>query len=100
MVEEGYETIETPLPAVVTVVKEINVPRLPSIRGTMKSRSAQILVWTAADIAADVGRAGASGSPTRVVKIFFPQRERASEMLQGTAEGQVDQLIEKLEGMV
>ena len=100
MVEEGYETIETPLPAVVTVVKEINVPRLPSIRGTMKSRSAEIPVWTAADIDADAGRAGASGSPTRVVRIFFPQRERASEMLQGTPEQQVDQLIEKLEGIV
>ncbi|MFW6126198.1 MAG: electron transfer flavoprotein subunit beta/FixA family protein [Chloroflexota bacterium] len=100
MVEEGYETFETPLPAVITVVKEINVPRLPSIRGTMKSKSAQITVWNADDIDAEADKAGVSGSPTRVVKIFFPKRERASEMLQGTPEQQVDQLVEKLEGLV
>ena len=33
MVEDGYETIEASLPAVITVVKEINVPRMPSLRG-------------------------------------------------------------------
>ena len=100
MVEEGYETIEMPLPAVITVVKEINVPRLPSIRGTMKSKSAQIPVWTADDIGVDEGKAGIAGSPTRVVKIFFPQRTHKSEMLQGNLEQQVDQLLEKLEEIV
>jgi len=100
MVEEGYETIEMPLPGVITVVKEINVPRLPSIRGTMKSRTAEIPVWTAADIDIDPGKAGVAGSPTRVVKIFFPQRTRKSEMLQGSVEEQVDQLVQKLEEVV
>ena len=97
MVEEGYETIEMPLPGVITVVKEINVPRLPSIRGTMKSRTAEIPVWTAEDIGADPARAGVAGSPTRVVKIFFPQRTHKSEILQGSVEEQVDQLVQKLE---
>lgn len=100
MVEEGYETIEMPLPGVITVVKEINVPRLPSIRGTMKSRTAEIPVWTAEDTGIDPGKAGVAGSPTRVVKIFFPQRTRRSEMLQGSLEEQVDQLVEKLEEVV
>ncbi len=100
MVEEGYEVIEMPLPAVITVVKEINVPRLPSIRGTMKSKSAQIPVWTAEDIGVDANKAGIAGSPTRVVKIFFPKREHKSEMLQGNPEQQVDQLLEKLEEVI
>jgi len=100
MVEEGYETIEMPLPAVITVVKEINVPRLPSIRGTMKSKSAQIPVWTADDIGIDEGKAGIAGSPTRVVKVFFPQRTHKSEILQGSLEEQIDQLLEKLEEIV
>jgi electron transfer flavoprotein beta subunit len=42
MIEEGHEVIETTLPAVITVAKEINVPRLPSLRGIMKSKSARI----------------------------------------------------------
>lgn len=100
MIEEGHETIESSLPAVITVSKEINVPRLPSIRGTMKSKSAKIPVWSAADIGAEADKAGLNGSPTRVVKIFFPKRERKSEMLSGSCEEQADQLIKKLEGII
>jgi electron transfer flavoprotein beta subunit len=96
MVEEGYEVIEMALPAVITVVKEINVPRLPSLRGSMKAKTAQIPVWTAGDIEVDANKAGMSGSPTRVVRIFFPQRTHKSEMLRGTLEEQVEQLAEKL----
>jgi len=100
MVEEGYETIEMPLPGVITVVKEINVPRLPSIRGTMKSRTAEIPLWTAEYIGIDPSKAGVAGSPTRVVKIFFPQRTHKSDILQGSLEEQLDQLVEKLEEVV
>jgi electron transfer flavoprotein beta subunit len=85
---------------VITVVKEINVPRVPSLRGTMKSKSAEIPVWTVADIDAEEEKAGLAGSPTRVVKVFFPQRERKSEMLQGSIEEQLDKLVERLEDMV
>ena len=97
MVEEGYETIEMALPAVITVVKEINVPRLPSLRGSMKAKTAQIPVWTAEDIGVEGDKAGIAGSPTRVVKIFFPQRTHKSEMLQGSLDEQLDQLVQKLE---
>ena len=99
MVEEGYETIEMALPAVITVVKEINVPRLPSLRGSMKAKTAQIPVWSAEDIGVDGDKAGIAGSPTRVVKVFFPRRERKSEMLDGSVEEQVEQLVQKLEGI-
>ena len=99
MVEEGYETIEMALPAVITVVKEINVPRLPSLRGSMKAKSAQIPVWTAADIGVEGNKVGIAGSPTRVVKVFFPQRTRNSEMLQGGLEEQVEQLLERLQNI-
>lgn len=100
MVEEGYETIEMALPAVITVVKEINVPRLPSLRGSMKAKTAQIPVWSAEDIGVEGDKAGIAGSPTRVVKVFFPQRTHKSEMLQGSTEEQVDNLIERLERII
>ncbi len=99
MVEEGYETIEMALPAVITVAKEINVPRLPSLRGSMKAKTAQIPVWSAGDIGVDGDKAGIAGSPTRVVKVFFPRREGKSQMLQGSVEEQVEQLMQKLEGI-
>ncbi len=100
MIEEGHEIIETTLPAVITVVKEINVPRLPSLRGSMKAKTAKIPVWTAADIGAEADKAGIPGSPTRVVRIFFPKREHKSEMLQGTLEEQVAKLVEQMEKII
>ena len=100
MVEEGYETIEMALPAVITVVKEINVPRLPSLRGSMKAKTAEIPVWSAGDIGVEGDKAGIAGSPTRVVRVFFPQRERKSSMLNGSVEEQIDQLVQKLEEIV
>ena len=100
MVEEGYEVIEATLPAVITVVKEINVPRLPSLRGTMKAKSAKIPVWNAAEIGVEADKAGIPGSPTRVVKIFYPKRTHKSEIFQGTVEEQVSQLAERLEKIV
>jgi electron transfer flavoprotein beta subunit len=100
MIEEGHEVIETTLPAVITVVKEINVPRLPSLRGSMKAKSAKIPVWTAADIGVEPEKAGIPGSPTRVVKIFYPKRTHKSEIFQGTLEEQVEKLIERLEKII
>jgi electron transfer flavoprotein beta subunit len=58
LIEEGHEVIESPLPAVITVTKEINLPRLPSLRGIMKSKSAKIPVWTAADMGLDPAGVG------------------------------------------
>jgi len=97
MIEEGYEVIEMPLPAVITVVKEINVPRLPSLRGLAKAKSAVIPVWTAEELGVDESQVGLSGSATKVVKIFVPQRIRHSEILNGDLNKQVDTLVDKLQ---
>jgi electron transfer flavoprotein beta subunit len=96
MTDDGYEVIEVALPCVISVVKEINVPRVPSIRGKMKAKSAQIPVWTAQDLDANPDEVGVGGSPTRVIRIWSPKREQRSEMIEGDAESQVSQLIDKL----
>jgi electron transfer flavoprotein beta subunit len=96
MVEDGHEVIETPLPAVITVVKEINVPRLPSLRGIAKAKKVEIPDWTAGDLEVDEGRIGLSGSATSVVEIFFPKRVHQGEIFEGDPDSQVDALIEKL----
>jgi len=100
MIEEGHEEVETTLPAIITVVKEINVPRLPSLRGTMKAKSAKIPVWNAAEIGVEADKAGIPGSPTRVVKIFYPKRTHKSEIFQGTVEEQIEKLAERLEKII
>jgi len=96
MVEEGHEVIEAALPAVITVAKEINVPRLPSLRGIMKSKSTAIQTWGIKELGIDAGKAGLAGSSTQVIKVFFPQRVHQAEMLAGNLEQQVEGLVERL----
>ena len=96
MVEEGHHLVEMQLPGVISVVKEINVPRLPSLRGLMQSKKAHITLWNAQELGVDVDRVGLKGSPTRIVKVFRPQRASQGELLHGSPESQVEQLIEKL----
>lgn len=76
LLEEGYERVSVKLPAVITVVKEINEPRTPSLRGKMNAKKAKITVFKAADLDTQEDKLGLRGSPTQVVKIFTPpQRE-------------------------
>ena len=98
LTEEGHEVIESSLPSVITVSKEINVPRLPSLRGITRSRSAKITMWGAAELGVDPARVGLSGSSTQVIKVFFPQRVCQAEILTGSPERQAEQLIDKLKG--
>ena len=95
-VEDGHEVIETTLPAVITVAKEINIPRLPSLRGIMKSKSAKITTWTNKELSLDPNTVGLAGSSTQVMKVFFPQRVSKAEILSGEVDKQVDVLIDKL----
>lgn len=96
MVEDGHEVMEMPLPGVITVVKEINVPRLPSLRGLARAKNATIPVWTAEELGVDRNMVGLSGSATTVIKVFFPQRVHRGEMLEGDPESQVEALVNKL----
>ncbi len=99
MTEDGYEVIEMPLPAVITVVKEINEPRLPSLKGMMRAKKAQVAIWTADDIKADKNLCGLNGSPTKVIKTFVPEHNIVSEMIEGTPDEQSKKLADKLLSM-
>lgn len=99
MIDEGHEVVEAPIPCVMSVTKEINVPRLASIRGKMKAKSAQIPVWNAQDLEIEEDKVGVAGSPTWVMRIFSPKRERHSEILDGTSLEKVTVLCEKLSDM-
>ncbi|MDD5428041.1 MAG: electron transfer flavoprotein subunit beta/FixA family protein [Candidatus Omnitrophica bacterium] len=100
MTEEGYDIVETPLPCLLTVVKEINTPRIPSLKGMMKAKSAKITKWTADDIKADPKSLGLEGSPTRVVKIFTPPARKGGEILSGETVDIAKELTELLKDIV
>jgi electron transfer flavoprotein beta subunit len=96
MMDEGFDVVETSLPAVITVVKEINQPRLPSLKGKMKAKSLKVTAWSAQDIGADPNLCGLKGSPTKVVKIFPPTPRGQREILSGTIEDQITVVAKKL----
>jgi len=95
--EEGFDLVETPLPAVVTVVKEINEPRMPSLKGKMKARKAEIRTWGVQELGVDPGRVGLDGSPTWVEKVFSPPQRAAGQVWHGESAELVKKLVGELE---
>lgn len=96
LTEEGFDIVQTSLPALLTVVKEINTPRLPSLRGMMRSKSAQIVKWGNNELGIDPQNLGLLGSPTQVVKIFTPPQRPAGQMLSGEPHEMAEKLVEAL----
>jgi len=96
LMEDRYETFEINLPAAISVVKDINTPRVPSLRGKIKAKSAEIPVWDAARLEADEDEVGLSGSYTQVVKIFTPKIKHEIKMIEGSTGEQVEQLYKEL----
>jgi len=80
-IEGGYEVVQTPIPVLISVVKEINTPRMPNFKGKMKAKKIEIPLVTANDIDVDEERLGLKGSPTRVVNIFRPQVARKGKIV-------------------
>jgi len=100
MTEEGYEVIQTPLPVLFTVVKEINEPRLSSLKGLMTARKAQIIKWTYKDLDLDGEKIGLKGSPTQVVKIFSPPPRKSGQIFTGDTQEAVQKLVDLLKDEV
>jgi electron transfer flavoprotein beta subunit len=97
LLEMGKEVVESSLPVLVTVVKDINAPRLPSLLGIKKAAKAQIPTLTAKDIDADESRVGAKGSATWVEKTFAPEARPGSvEMIQGEVADAVPVIVNKM----
>mgnify|MGYP000409705470 CR=1 FL=1 len=84
LVEEGREVVTAPLPALLTVVKDINQPRYPTFMGIRRAARMKIPVWTAKDLeGADPRNFGLDGSATKVIKVFTPPpREGEAEIIE------------------
>lgn len=93
LIEEGYEIIETSLPAMITVVKEINEPRLPSLKGKIRAKKMEVPVWNAEDIEANKDKLGLTGSPTVVNKIFSPPKRSGGKVFTGEPKDIAQQLV-------
>jgi electron transfer flavoprotein beta subunit len=100
LTEDGFEIIKSSLPVVLTVVKEINEPRLPSLRNMMRSKSAVIKKITAHDLDIDKAKIGLDGSPTQVVHIFSPPPRQKGLVFEGDAGDVTEKLVNLLKDAV
>ena len=95
--DEGVETLEASLPILITVGKDINQPRLATLRGRLKAKKAEINQITNNELQMDPKEIGLDGSFTRVVKIFEPEEHEAGEVIEGSAEQLAEAILSKLQ---
>jgi electron transfer flavoprotein beta subunit len=95
--DEGYEVIESKMPALITVVKAINEPRYATITSKIASNRAEIPTITLTELDIDETMIGLDGSPTKVDKIFSPPK-RTSGLLIENDDGKdsAKELVEEL----
>ena len=77
---EGFEVVEAPLPALVTVSNELGQPRYPTLRGIMAATRKQPTVWSAADLGVDTG---VLESRVSLLDLFVPERNQQCEIIEG-----------------
>jgi electron transfer flavoprotein beta subunit len=95
-IEGGVEVVEAKLPAIVSVIKGINEPRLPNLMGIRKAAKIEIPQWNADELGVDKGKVGTAGSSTKVVEIAVPPPRGAGEILKGELEEVAATVVDKL----
>lgn len=84
--ETGKDTSLMGLPGLITVLKDINTPRIPTLKGRLKSRKEDITLWDDEDLETNPQWIGLQGSPTRVVSTRKPDsRDKQTVVLSGSA---------------
>ncbi|MCP3954937.1 MAG: electron transfer flavoprotein subunit beta/FixA family protein [Desulfobacterales bacterium] len=95
--EDGYERMACNLPALITVIGEMNRPRYPMMAKLLLAchEKAPIKIWNAADIGMTTAEVGLEGSLTHVIKTFAPKSERKTVILEGDTATAVQSLVER-----
>lgn len=97
MHEDGYDICEMDFPSVITVLKDINIPRVPTLRGRLAADRTEIPVLKPVDIGAEPEKIGLDGSPTRVVKTFPPPPKNSEvKIIEGDSLSCAREIIRKL----
>jgi len=96
LIEGGYETLDMDLPGVLTVVKEIASPRLPTLRGKQRAKRLAVPTLGQGDFDVHQERVGLDGSPTRVIKISRPTVARTCTKITANSEAQIEQAADLL----
>ncbi len=93
LLDEGHEVVQAELPALLSVVKDINIPRMPSILKKKKARSIEIPVWGFEELGTESELVGRNGSPTWVHRIFSPEEKSGGEILNGKPDEMAQDIV-------
>lgn len=96
LVEDGYQILSLPLPCLITVVKEIAAPRLPTLGGKIRSRQLEIPVYNTENMDLEPAALGLKGSPTKVVKIDTPKVTRGGTVVKAGDDEAIVVAVDKL----
>ena len=95
-IEDGHEIVESKLPCLLTVEKEINELTYAPLPNMIRAAKYQPVIWSVNDIEVDRVQLGLKGSPTVVGKIFAPPKQSGGEKVEGTADEKVTKVMDKL----
>jgi electron transfer flavoprotein beta subunit len=92
--EDGYTVVETNLPVLITAIKDLNMPRIPTLFDTMEALDKEIILWTADDLGVDKEKLGIKGSFTRIRKTATPDLSKAPvKMIEGDLHSICDEVV-------
>jgi len=96
--ELGYDEVEVPLPALVSVTAGVVEPRYPSFKGIMAAKSKAVDQLTVADLGLDAGQVGWAGSGQEIVTVDDAEAREAGEIIEDDGEGhaKIVEFLDKL----
>jgi electron transfer flavoprotein beta subunit len=95
-IENGYRKVRVKLPAVLTMTRDLNIPRALSFSGVVKAGKMEIINWGSEDLALQPENVGLQGSPSFVSEMFTLESKREVQFISGTRVEIADQLVQKL----
>jgi len=101
--EDCFETVKTKTPALLTVTREINDPRIPSLMAIMKASKKELVIWKAEDLEISKEKVGKTGSAVQVTDVVAPKVERKKIVIKAEIVGEIaENLVRALikEGVV
>ncbi len=96
LLEMGREVVRAPLPAAISVVKEINEPRYPSLLGIRKAKKVDVPTWDAAALGLDAESVGSAGSLCKMERLYQPPARASGEIVPGEPADAAKAVAEKL----
>lgn len=100
LMEDGYMTVQVQTPCLITCVKELNNPRYMTVKGIQEcyDKPIQVLDYEALkdEPLIDPTTIGLKGSPTNIFRSFTPPQKGAGQMLGGSSQEAVTELVRQL----